>query len=140
MANDDYFGYNPALNQDLRDRRMWERRTGDDLTNYPPPSFSGEHLPPTRNWERDGRVLRTNEEKTAYANDSIEKIRKRVNSQDAQAIRQLADRWWETTLVLDDLKARVRGAAETLRDGQGGGGGWQGAGADAFLARGPGAT
>ncbi|MFI6761330.1 hypothetical protein ACIBF5_19555 [Micromonospora sp. NPDC050417] len=136
----DYFGYTSAQNEQLQLNRQMARRMGEDIRHYPPPA-SGEYIEPTRNWDtEEGRTLSSDQEKQAFYADSIEKIRKRIMAQDATVVRQLADQWYEVSRVLDDLRTRVLDASRKLKDGSNGKDGWTGAGADAFLARGPGAT
>ncbi|MGW4460869.1 hypothetical protein [Micromonospora sp. NPDC004704] len=139
-GEEEYFGYTSAQNEQLQLNRQMARRMGEDIRHYPPPP-SGEYIEPTRNWDtEEGRVLSSNEEKQAFYADSIEKIRKRIMAQDATVVRQLADQWYEVSRVLDDLRTRVLDASTKLKDGTNGRNGWTGQGADAFLARGPGAT
>ncbi|MDG4831676.1 hypothetical protein O7627_20555 [Solwaraspora sp. WMMD1047] len=139
-GEEEYFGYSTAQNQQLMDNRRLANRMGEDIRYYPAPP-SGDYIEPTTNWDtEEGRVLSSDEEKQAFYQDSIEKIYKRIMGQDATVVRQLADRWYEVNQVLDDLRTRVYDAASKLKDGSGGNGGWTGQGADAFLARGPGAT
>nr|MDT0659355.1 hypothetical protein [Micromonospora sp. DSM 115978] len=139
-GEDDYFGYSTAQNEQLQQNRQMARRMGEDIRYYPAPP-SGDYIEPTTNWDtEEGRVLSSDEEKQAFYQDSIEKINKRIMAQDAAVVRQLADQWYQVNQVLDDLRDRVHGAALKLKDGSDGDGGWSGQGADAFLARGPGAT
>jgi hypothetical protein len=140
----DYFGYETYQNEDLMENRRMARRMGEDITHYPPPSGDETYIEPTPNFdEQFGEGLSPGEETRAYYANGIEQIYKRIMSQDPVVLHQLADQWFELNQVLDDLRTRVLKAATNLKeggDGAGGNGGWAGAGADAFLARGPGAT
>jgi len=142
--SDDYFGYTTGGNEDLMENRRMARRMGEDISYYPPASGNDTYIEPTRNFEKDfGDSLTPGEETRDYYANGIEQIYKRIMSQDSVVLYQLADQWFELNQVLDDLRTRVLKAATNLKeggDGAGGNGGWAGAGADAFLARGPGAT
>ncbi|MEH1130092.1 hypothetical protein [Micromonospora sp. CPCC 206061] len=140
---DQYFGYSTATNEQLTEARRMAARMGEDIRHYPPPT-SGEYIEPTPDFRKKyGGGQTPGEETRAFYADGIEQIYDRIMSQDAVQIRQLAERWYQINQVLDDLRIRVRTAAVNLSDGgdgDGGTGGWTGAGAKAFLARGPGAT
>ncbi|MFC0531062.1 hypothetical protein [Phytohabitans kaempferiae] len=138
-GEEDYFDYSTATNQQLQDNRQLARRMGEDITRYPPPNNTSPYPDPTINFQ-DEDLEMTDEMQTAWLNDTIERIRKRIMAQDAVVVDQLAWQWWEVKLVLDDARERVLSASTKLKEGKDGSGGWTGAGADAFLARGPGAT
>lgn len=142
--SDDYFGYTTAGNEDLMESRRMATRMGEDIRYYPPPQGDTNYIEPTPNFaEKFEGGLSPGEETREYYANGIEQIYKRVMSQDPVVLHQLADQWFELNQVLDDLRTRVLKAATNLKeggDGAGGNGGWTGAGADAFLARGPGAT
>ncbi|GAB3517365.1 hypothetical protein [Phytohabitans suffuscus] len=143
MSGEDYFGYTTAGNEDLMESRRMATRMGDDIRYYPPQS-EGSYIEPTPNFaEKFEGGMSPGEETREYYANGIEQIYKRIMSQDSVVLYQLADQWFELNQVLDDLRTRVLKAATNLKeggDGAGGNGGWTGAGADAFLARGPGAT
>ncbi|GAA4728319.1 hypothetical protein [Phytohabitans rumicis] len=140
----DYFGYTPSQNEDLMENRRMARRMGEDISHYPPPQGDDQYIDPTPNFEKQfGDSLKPGDETRAYYANGIEDIYKRIMSQDPVVLHRLADQWWQLHDVLQDLRSRVLNAAKNLKeggDGEGGKGGWTGAGADAFLARGPGAT
>ncbi|BCB82498.1 hypothetical protein GCM10022251_69830 [Phytohabitans flavus] len=141
--SDDYFGYTTGQNRELVENRRLAARMGDDIRYYPPPG-NETYIEPTPNFAQrfEGGISPGDESRDYYAN-GIEQIYKRIMSQDSVVLYQLADQWFELNQVLDDLRTRVLKAATNLKeggDGAGGNGGWAGAGADAFLARGPGAT
>jgi hypothetical protein len=144
---DMYFGYSSATNERLTEARRMAARMGEDIRHYPPPT-SGDYIEPTpdfrKKWnDTEGKGVTPGDEGREFAANNIEVIYDRVMSQDATQIRQLGERWYQINQVLDDLRSRVRNAAVALSDGgdgDGGTGGWTGAGAKAFLARGPGAT
>jgi hypothetical protein len=137
-----YFGYETARNEQLMNARRMAAKMGDDIRYYPQPQDGGELPDFTINWANAPESVKDSAE--AEANDTIEKIYKRIMAQDAGALYQLKDQWWTMYLVLDDIAGRVRKAAMGLKYGGDGtstsGTGWTGKGADAFLARGPGAT
>lgn len=139
---DEYFGYTTNGNKSLVLARRMAARMGEDIRYYPDQS-SGDYIESTVNW-KDPHFNSTDESNAAYRNDSIELIYKRIMAQDAGMVQQLADQWYRVTQVIDDISGRVRKAAEGLSYGSDGTpdgkGGWTGAGADAFLARGPGGT
>ncbi|MEH1013629.1 hypothetical protein V6U90_11015 [Micromonospora sp. CPCC 206060] len=139
-----YFGYTTADNTLLLQNRQLARRMGEDIRYYPAPE-NGEYIEPTINWE-DPRFSDADQERSnqLFANDSIEKIYQRVMAQNANAVREVADQWYRVSQVIQDISDRVLNAARGLKYGgdgsPGNSGGWTGQGADAFLARGPGAT
>ncbi|MGN9913743.1 hypothetical protein ACTMTJ_40040 [Phytohabitans sp. LJ34] len=139
-GEEDYFDYSTATNQQLQDNRRMARRMGEDITHYTPPQNTSPYPDPTFNFQSVDNDDWNEELDRAWAAETIEKIRKRIRAQDPVVIRQLAQQWWEVNLVLDDARTRVLDAATKLKEGKDGKGGWTGAGADAFLARGPGAT
>ncbi|MBX6723915.1 MAG: hypothetical protein IRY92_11895, partial [Dactylosporangium sp.] len=140
-----YFGYETAKNEQLMNARRLAAKMGDDIRYYPQPQDSGELPDFTINWD-DPPFGEDETEKSnaAFLNDTIERIYKRVMAQNPGPLQQLSDQWWKMYLVLDDISGRVRKAAMGLKYGGDGtstsGRGWTGKGADAFLARGPGAT
>ncbi|MBO4206433.1 hypothetical protein GSF22_10495, partial [Micromonospora echinofusca] len=143
-GEDPYFGYSTSDNTLLLQSRQLARRMGEDIRYYPPPE-SGEYIEPTINWD-DPKFSDADQERSnqLFANDSIEKIYQRVMAQNANAVREAADQWYRVSQVIQDISDRVLNAARGLKYGgdgsPGNSGGWTGKGADAFLARGPGAT
>jgi hypothetical protein len=148
MAGDgDYFGYTSVGNKELTDRIRFSRNDPDagDVRHYPPKESNGEWPSDTINWD-DPKLSgdRKDKETSLLAADSIEKIRKRMLAQDPTAMYQLGDKWFRIVRVIDDIRERVLNGAMGLKNGGNGSpgnhGGWKGKGAEAFLARGPGAT
>ena len=140
-----YFGYETSQNEQLMNARRLAAKMGEDIRYYPQPESSGDLPDFTINWENPPFDKdETEKSNAAFNNDTIERIYKRIMAQDAGALRDLADQWWLTYLVLDDIRGRLRTAANGLKYGGDGtsttGKGWTGKAADAFLARGPGAT
>jgi hypothetical protein len=146
MSTDDpYFGYTTAGNQQLLDQRRLAARMGEDIRHYQSPPSGSDFPDFTVDYDSERVKDMDYEQRTALAaNDSIEKIYKRIMAQDAGPLYQLSDQWYRVFLVIEDIAGRVRKAANGLRYGGDGtkntGKGWTGNGADAFLARGPGAT
>ncbi|GAB3161159.1 hypothetical protein GCM10027290_67970 [Micromonospora sonneratiae] len=139
----DYFGYTSAQNTELQESLRLARRMGEDISHYPPPDDGGQYIEPTVNWSKPNfRDDQT--EQAARSNDTIEKINKRIMAQDSSAVLELSDQWYRVVQVIDDIRARVLLAANGLKHGGDGSPGnkkgWTGDAADAFLARGPGAT
>ncbi|MFD0818262.1 hypothetical protein ACFQ0D_08010, partial [Micromonospora zhanjiangensis] len=145
MGDGDYFGYTPGGNERLRRNNFIARHMGEDMSHYPPVESGGEYPGDTINWDDPKLSGQQKEnENSLLANDSIEKIRKRMLAQDPTAMYGLADKWFRVIQVIEDIRERVRNAALGLKNGgdgtPGNNGGWRGQGANAFLARGPGAT
>lgn len=138
---DRYFGYSTNRNTRLLD--LWEtgRRMGEDLRHYPPRQGDG---PP--GWTRDPSNLNLNDEDARRSwsnNNSVELIYDRVMAQNPEDVERMGAQWQKLADALGALADRIRLIANGLRyggDGSPDGTGWTGAGADAFLARGPGAT
>jgi hypothetical protein len=124
---DPYFGYTTGGNTELIADRRLARHTGDDITHYPPPGQNTTLPDPTGSFG---------------PSDTIEVIHKRIMALDPDAVQRLSDQWIRIVFVLNDISTLVRRTAMDLRNGgeDGHGRGWVGKGADAFLARGPGAT
>ena len=139
---DPYFEYTTAQNEALLAARRQARHMGESIEYYPPPP--DEYVEPTINWEKPPAHLDNDKiDQLRYGGDSIERIYKRIMAQNAGAMIQLGDQWYRVLRVLEDVHGRVNKAALGLKyggDGTPGGTGWTGQGADAFLARGPGAT
>jgi hypothetical protein len=138
-GEEDYFDYSTATNQRLQENRRMARRMGEEISRYTPPPNTSAYPDPTTNFQ-DENLERTDEVERLANAETIEKIRKRVMAQDPTVVRQLAWQWYEVNLVLDDARTRVLDASTKLREGKDGKGGWTGAGAETFLALGPGAT
>ncbi|MDQ7907782.1 hypothetical protein RB614_24990 [Phytohabitans sp. ZYX-F-186] len=140
-----YWGYETSGNTELQRERealrhMPEGRDGS--YRYYPPLEAGSNYPsPTVDWDDPRMDEDSDEYRAAYANDSVERIYKRVMAQDSAAVRRVAHQWRNTYHTLDELADRIYDLADKLRSGGGGSDkGWQGKGAEAFMARGPGAT
>lgn len=142
---EEYFGYTTASNTQLNENRRLAARMGEDIRYYPPPQDGGDYPDPTIDWDNRNPYADADDDDperiAAEANDSVERIYKRIMALNSEAVRAVAHQWWNVWRTLDDVGERVLQYATLLKEGGGNGDkGWTGAGAEAFLARGPGAT
>ncbi|MEJ3743591.1 hypothetical protein WEI85_09910 [Actinomycetes bacterium KLBMP 9797] len=137
----DYWGYTTAGNTQLNESRRQAARMGEDIRYYPDPPSSGSYPNSTVDWNNPRMDEDSDEYRAAYGSDSVEKIYKRIMAQDPAAMDKVAHQWFNVYYTLENLANRVYELSDRLKNGGGGSDkGWTGAGADAFMARGPGAT
>ncbi|GIG57035.1 hypothetical protein Lfu02_14070 [Longispora fulva] len=135
-----YYGYSPGGNEELQRNRRLARHTGDDVDHYTPDS-SGDEYAATPKIDHGHMRSDDYEGMSKIAGNSIEKIYKRVMAQDSGGVREAAWQWSDVEDLIDHLSTQIRTQTDTLRAGNGAEHpGWHSPGADAFLARGPGAT
>jgi hypothetical protein len=145
VSDDPYFGYTTSGNKELMDARRMAARMREDIRHYPPPTSSAASPDFTVDYDSSRvKELPYDQQTQLATNDTIERIYKRIMAQDAGAIYKLSDQWMRVVQVIEDLAGRVLKTTNGLKYGGDGtsssGKGWTGKGADAFLARGPGAT
>jgi hypothetical protein len=139
---DRYFGYSAADNADLAMARM----PGEDTSMYPHDDTSSPDYKPTL----DPTKLTpgdTNSSVKRLPGDSVEKVYQRIMGQSPGKIREIAHQWWSIYEQLGDVGSALWRESNALQNGGDGDvqgthyqHGWQSPAADAFLARGPGAT
>jgi hypothetical protein len=145
-ADDQYYSYDSAHDQKMINRRLESRYTPHDSLHYPRLSLEG--LPrATSKWDKT--TFEPNESSFDYgrqkSENSVEHIKKRIMGQNADAAAALGDQWDHVVTFIDNIAASIRNETDALRNGTGhtggpGAKGWHSPAADAFLARGPGAT
>jgi hypothetical protein len=139
---DRYFGYTPADNTDLAMARM----PGEDTSMYPhDDGSSADYTPtldPTKLTSAD-----TGSSVKRLPGDSVEKVYWRIMGQSPGKIREIAHQWWSIYEKLGDIGSALWRESNALQNGGDGDTqgthyrhGWHSPAADAFLARGPGAT
>jgi hypothetical protein len=137
-VGDDYYGYVPGSVERLRQASFIARHMGDDIRHYP--DNSGEHMyvdTPKPSSTNDGQPETTRR----IMQNSIEMVRKRILGQSYTMVQDAANGWRDIADYLRNLSLQIRAQSDALRTGGGAGDpGWSSDGADAFMARGPGAT
>jgi hypothetical protein len=136
-VSNDYYGYVPG-SVDRLERASWiQRHMGDDIRHYPDRSqgHTYEQTPePQTTGSGDGFSRQVMQ-------NSIEMVYKRIHGQSYTMVQDAANGWRDISEYLKDLSEQIRAQSDELRAGGGSGDpGWSSAGADAFMARGPGAT
>jgi hypothetical protein len=129
MGHDKYYGYTTAKNTDLIHARQFARKTGDgDISRYPPVSNSPDYTPTFNPADPKG----LSEDKINA--DTIERVKKRIDSQSAEDMDSMAAEWKNIYDALRGVSDYVTTQTDPLTDS------WRSPAADAFMLRGPGAT
>jgi hypothetical protein len=128
VANDPYYGYTTATNTDLIKARHMAYKTGDgDISRYPaisnPPGYEPTLDPGKTDLSQD-----------KIDADTVERVRKRINSQSARDMRDMAKQWNDIHDALDAVATYLTHQTDPLLNS------WRSKAADAFLMRGPGAS
>src|SRR4051794_12301575 len=139
---DRYFGYTPADNADLAMANM----PGEDTSMYPHDDASSSDYTPTLDPTKLTRADVMDMTKR-LPGDSVEKVHLRIKGQSPGKIREIARQWWSIYEQLGDVGSALWRESNALQNGGDGDTqgthyrhGWHSPAADAFLARGPGAT
>jgi hypothetical protein len=137
MGDNDYYGYVPGSAERVRQAGWIQRHMGDDITHYPDIGEGSYEQTPKPPETYSGGA----EETRDIMRNSIEMIRKRILGQSYEMVQDAANGWRDIADYLTNLSLQIRGQSDALRAGGGSEDpGWTSPGAEAFMARGPGAT
>ncbi|MEN3310643.1 MAG: hypothetical protein V7603_6845 [Micromonosporaceae bacterium] len=128
VPNDPYYGYTTAGNTDLIQARHMAYKTGDgNISRYPSISNSPDYTPTLDPGKTDLSQDKINA-------DTIERVRKRINSQSARDMHDMAQQWTDIHNALQGVVDYLTTQTNPLLDS------WQSKASTVFLARGPGAS
>jgi hypothetical protein len=128
VSKDPYYGYTTQGNTDLIKARHMAYKTGDgDISRYPSISNSPSYEPTLDPGKTDLSQDKINA-------DTVERVRKRINSQSARDMHDMSQQWTDIHNALQGVVDYLTAQTNPLLDS------WQSNAAKVFLARGPGAS
>jgi len=130
---DDYYGYNSASNERLKQLRFYERHMGENLTEYSTDNVGSDNL---QGYERTYKPAGDPGKNDGLSREGsgVEAIHQRIWGQNAESVRQLIGYWTSIASMLQGIAQDLKAKTDAL------GPHWVSPGATMFKTLGPGPT